>query len=255
MILSSSYELMLIDALLFIAALKHPKLDQDGINRVLRALHHQEHRFTTFIQLEVLALYSFGPKPNETVLTIQEINQKSEYLSLDSLCVLYVGRRFEKILFAGMATAKLNKEKLKKMMSHKDEAPISLGKRWKTDSSSKKVVDERSLPPSQPQEPSLPDPAPSLLVEVVEIPSAPSSSRLVEQAPTMPKDASLALRRAKSIVTKEDVGEYDKLNIDVVKRALAHSLMKVGCFSLSSLIELFLRLVVLRVVIMFLRRA
>ena len=46
--------------------------------------------------------------------------------------------------------AKLNKEKLKKMMSQKDEASISLGKRRKTDSSSKKGVDERSLPPSQP---------------------------------------------------------------------------------------------------------
>jgi hypothetical protein len=198
---------------------------------VLRALHHREHRYTTFIQLEVLALYSFGPEPNETVLFIQEINQKSEYLSSDGLCVLCVGRCFEKILFAGMATAKLNKEKLKKMMSQKDEAPISLGKRWKTDSSSKKVVDERDLPPSQPQEPSLPDPAPTPSVEVVEIPNAPSSSRPVEKAPTMPKDASLALRRAKSVVTKEDVGEYDKLNTDVVKRALAHSLMKVGFFS------------------------
>ena len=44
-----------------------------------------------------------------------------------------------------MDTAKLNKEKLKKMMSQKDEAPISLGKRQ-----TKKVVDERSLPPSRP---------------------------------------------------------------------------------------------------------
>ncbi len=127
-ILSSSHVLVLIDALLFIAALKHPKLDQDGINKVLRALHHREHRYRTFIQLEVLALYSFGPELNETVLFIQEINQKSEYLSSDGLCVLCVGRCFEKILFTGMATAKLNKEKLKKMMSQKDEAPISLGR-------------------------------------------------------------------------------------------------------------------------------
>ncbi len=131
-----------------------------------------------------------------------------------------------------MATAKLNKEKLKKMMSQKDEAPISLGKRRKTDSSSKKVVDERNLPPSQAHEPSLSDPTPAPSVEVVEVSSAPSSSRPVEKAPTMPKDASLALRSAKSVVTKEDIGEYDKLNTDVVKRALAHSLMKVRCFSL-----------------------
>ena len=73
--------------------------------------------------------------------------------------------------------------------------------------------------------------------------------------PILPNDAALALRRAKFVVTKDDVGEYDKLNTDVMKRALAHSLMKVGCFSLSSLIELFLRLVVLRIVIVFLRRA
>ena len=146
---------------------------------MLRALNHREHRYTTFIQPKVLALYSFGPEPNKTVLSIKEINQKSEYLSLDSLCVLCVGRRFEKILFAGMATAKLNKEKLKKMMSQKDEAPISLGKRWKTDSSSKKVVDERNLPPSQAHEPSLPDPTPAPSVEVVEVPSTPSSNRPV----------------------------------------------------------------------------
>ena len=93
-------------------------------------------------------------------------------------------------------------------------------------------MDERNLPPSQAHEPSLPDPTPAPSVEVVEVPSAPSSSRPVEKAPTMPKDAFLALRRAKSVVTKEDVGEYDKLNTDIVKIAFAHSLMKVGCFSL-----------------------
>jgi hypothetical protein len=62
---------------------------------------------------------------------------------------------------AGMATAKLNKEKLKKMMSQQDEAPLTLVKRWKTDSLSKKVVDETSLRPPPAQKPSLPDPAPT----------------------------------------------------------------------------------------------
>ena len=138
-------------------------------------------------------------------------------------------RRF---LFAGMATAKLNKEKLKKMMSQKDEAPITLRKRWKMDSSSKKVGEDKGLPPSQAQESSLPDPASAPSVKVVEVPSAPSSSRAVKKAPTLSKDASLALRRARSVVMKEDVEEYNKLNTDVVKRAFAHSLMKVGCFSL-----------------------
>jgi Flp pilus assembly protein CpaB len=62
---------------------------------------------------------------------------------------------------AGMATAKLNKEKLKKMMSQQDEAPLTLVKRRKTDSLSKKVVDETSLRPPLAQKPSLPDPAPT----------------------------------------------------------------------------------------------
>jgi hypothetical protein len=77
--LLSSYKSMLTDVLLFIAVLKRPKLNQDGLNRVLRALHHKDHHYTNFIQPEVLALYSFGPEPNETVLSIHETNQKSKY--------------------------------------------------------------------------------------------------------------------------------------------------------------------------------
>ncbi len=64
----------------------------------------------------------------------------------------------------------------------------------------------------------------------MEPPSAPSSSKAVENATTLPKDTSLALRRAKSVVTKENLDEYGKLNTDVVKRALAYSLMKVGVY-------------------------
>ena len=67
------------DVFCFVATLKRPKLDQDGRNRVLRALYHKDHHYTNFIQLEVLAIYSFGPEPNEIVLLIQETNQKSRY--------------------------------------------------------------------------------------------------------------------------------------------------------------------------------
>ena len=128
-----------------------------------------------------------------------------------------------------MATAKLNWEKLKKMMmSQQDEAPLTLVKKRKTDSSSKKVVDERVLPPPPPAlKPSVPDTAPTPSVDVIEIPAEPSSSRVAERAPTLPRDASLASRRAKTVVTKDDVGEYDKVNTDVVKVAGVHSLMKV----------------------------
>jgi hypothetical protein len=63
---------------------------------------------------------------------------------------------------------------------------------------------------------------------------------VVDKAPTLALDPSLALRRAKSVVTKEDMDEYGKLNTDVVKRALAHSLMKVSCLPLLHLIFFFL---------------
>jgi hypothetical protein len=138
----------------------------------------------------------------------------------------------------GMATAKLNREKLRKMMSQQDEAPLTLGKKRKTESSSKKVMDERTLPPSPPpvQKPSIPDPVPASSIEVIDVPAEPSSSRSMERVPTLPRDASLASRRAKSVVTKDDIGEYDKVNTDVIKVAGVHSLMKVRSFPFSLLL-------------------
>jgi len=124
---------------------------------------------------------------------------------------------------------KLNKEKLMKMMkmmSQQEEAPLTLGKRRKTGSSSKKVVDEVSLPPPPVQKTTTPAPVPALSVEVIEVPTEPSSSRSVEKVPTLPRDTSLASRRVKTVVTKEDIGEYDKVNTDVVKVVGVHFLMK-----------------------------
>uniref|UniRef100_A0A2N9GVU6 Uncharacterized protein n=1 Tax=Fagus sylvatica TaxID=28930 RepID=A0A2N9GVU6_FAGSY len=164
-----------------VEALRRPKLNEDGHNRVLRALHHKQHHYKHFIRPELLALYSFGPEPSEDVLSLQEINKKR------------------------MATAKLNREKLKKMMM---------------------MTDERNLPPPPAPKPSAPEPVPTSSVEVVEIPAEPSSSRFVEKSPTLPRDASLACRRAKAAVTKDDLAEYDKVNTDVIKVAGVHSLMK-----------------------------
>jgi hypothetical protein len=162
--------------------------------------------------------------------------------------VFCVGRHSDDVVSAGMATAKLNREKLRKMMSQQDEASLTLGKKRRTDSSSKKVTDERVLPPSPPpvQKPSLPDPAPASSIEVIEVPNEPSSSRSVEKVPTLPRDASLACRRAKSVVTKDDIGEYDKVNTDVIKVAGVHSLMKVWSFSSSQSFfrHIFLRLTI-----------
>uniref|UniRef100_A0A2N9I5P2 Uncharacterized protein n=1 Tax=Fagus sylvatica TaxID=28930 RepID=A0A2N9I5P2_FAGSY len=186
------------------SALRRPKLNEDGHNRVLWALHHNQHHYKYFIRPELLALYSFEPEPSEVVLSLQEINQKR------------------------MATAKLNREKLKKMMmSQQEEAPLVIGKKRKADASSKKATEERILPPPPSiQKPSIPEPVPTSSIEVVEITAEPSSSRPVEKVPTLPRDASLACRRAKSVVTKDDVGEYEKVNTDVIKVAGVHSLMK-----------------------------
>uniref|UniRef100_A0A2N9EMA7 Uncharacterized protein n=1 Tax=Fagus sylvatica TaxID=28930 RepID=A0A2N9EMA7_FAGSY len=104
-------------------------------------------------------------------------------------------------LSPGMATAKLNKEKLKRMLEQKDVVLVNLGKKHQGDTTSKPSSDEVTVRP-------------------------PAKDRVIDKPLTLALDPSLALRPAKSVVTKEDVDEYAKLNTDVVKRALAHSLMK-----------------------------
>uniref|UniRef100_A0A2N9F9M7 Tf2-1-like SH3-like domain-containing protein n=1 Tax=Fagus sylvatica TaxID=28930 RepID=A0A2N9F9M7_FAGSY len=185
-----------------VTAIKRLKLSQEGKNRVLRVLHHKDHHYTNFIQPELLSFHSFCPEPNQKFLSLKLSNQRR------------------------MATTKVNKDKLKRMMGQKDALSINLGKRRKQDSASKQVSEEVEVRPSMPQEPILPEQAPVSSVEVVEPASVPSSSKATDKPPTLPKDASLALHRAKTVVMKEDMDEYGRLNTDVVKRALAHSMMK-----------------------------
>jgi hypothetical protein len=126
-----------------------------------------------------------------------------------------------------MATAKLNKEKLKRMMEQKDAVPVNLDKKRRGDLALKPASDEVVVRPVAVLEPAPVVHVPALSVEVVESTEVPLSSRVIEKAPNLALDASLALRRAKSVVTKEDMDDYGKLNTNVMKRALAHSLMKV----------------------------
>ena len=210
------------------SALKRPKLSQEGLNRVLKAFNHRDHHYTNFIQPDLLALYSFGPEPNETVLSLQETNQKSRCLHLITRVRFGLDDVFEEILFTvGMTTAKLNKEKLKRMMEQKDVVPVNLGKKHRGDSVSRSASTEAVVRPVTAPVAAPIVQAPTSSVEVVEPVGVPSLSRVVEKAPTLALDASLALRRAKSVVTKEDMEDYAKLNTDVVKRALTHSLMSV----------------------------
>ena len=82
-------DLLLTSFHFFLAALKRPKLGADGHNRVLRALHHNQHHFKHFIRPQLLALYSFGLEPSEAVLTCRRSIRK---VSVLTLCTSSVGR-------------------------------------------------------------------------------------------------------------------------------------------------------------------
>uniref|UniRef100_A0A2N9IU10 Uncharacterized protein n=1 Tax=Fagus sylvatica TaxID=28930 RepID=A0A2N9IU10_FAGSY len=136
-----------------LVSLRRPKLDSDGHNRVLRGVASTTSTIT-----------STSYDPSFLLCTRSALNRVRRYC------------RCKEINQRRMATAKLNREKLRKMMSQQDEAPLTLGKKRKTESSS------------------------------------------MEKVPTLPRDASLASRRGQdSVVTKDDIGEYDKVNTDVIK--------------------------------------
>ncbi len=188
---------------------------------MLRALHHKDHHYTNFIQPELLAFHSFSLEPNQKVLSLQLSNQRSTCPGQFSSYIFWFGRKIDyNFIFAfvaGMTIAKLNKDKLKRMMEQKDAVAFNLGKKRMSDLAPKQASEEGFVRPFMIHEPV---PAVQVLassVEVIEPIEAPSSSKVVDKAPTLRMDASLALRRAKSVVTKEDMDEYGKLNTDVVK--------------------------------------
>ena len=88
-----------IDVFLLFAAIKCLKLNQEGKNRVLRALHHKDHHYTKFIQPELVTLYSFGPEPSQTVLSLKLSNQRSKYPLLYLLLAFGVWTMSVSVLF------------------------------------------------------------------------------------------------------------------------------------------------------------
>uniref|UniRef100_A0A2N9F2G8 Uncharacterized protein n=1 Tax=Fagus sylvatica TaxID=28930 RepID=A0A2N9F2G8_FAGSY len=108
---------------------------------------------------------------------------------------------------ARMATAKLNKEKLKRMIEQKDAVPVNLSKKRRGDLASKPASDEVVICPMAVPESASVVHVLASLIKVVEPTKVPSSSRVIEKAPTLALDASLALRQAKSVVTKEDMDD------------------------------------------------
>ena len=71
----------------FFAAIRRPKLTQEGQDRVLRALHHKDRHYAKFIHPDSLALYSVGPEPSQDILSQDLINQQS---ACPNLCRLLV---------------------------------------------------------------------------------------------------------------------------------------------------------------------
>jgi hypothetical protein len=92
----------------------------------------------------------------------------------------------------------------------------------------KQVLDEFEIRLSTPLD-VVPSPSiPTRSVEIVELVSFPSSSKGPESISTLRHDASLVMCHAKSVVAKEDMEEYSKMNTNGVKKFLVNSLMKVS---------------------------
>jgi phage gp46-like protein len=91
-----------------------------------------------------------------------------------------------------MATAKLNKEKLKRMMEQKDTIPVNLDKKRRGDLALKPVLDEVVVRPVAVLEPAPVVHVLALSVEVVEPTEVPLSSWVIEKAPNLALDASFA---------------------------------------------------------------
>uniref|UniRef100_A0A2N9J564 Uncharacterized protein n=1 Tax=Fagus sylvatica TaxID=28930 RepID=A0A2N9J564_FAGSY len=82
------------------------------------------------------------------------------------------------------------------MMEQKDIVPVNLSKKRRGNSASKPVSDK-------------------VVVCPLVVPESIPIVQVVDKAPTLALDASLALRQAKSVATKEDMDEYGKLNTDI----------------------------------------
>ena len=102
-------------------------------------------------------------------------------------------------------------------MEQKDAVPVNLGKKRRGDTAPKPSSNDVVIHLPATKEPILVIQVPTTSVEVIEPMEIPSSSRVIDKPPTLALDTSLALRRAKSMMTKEDMDEYGNLNTDVVK--------------------------------------
>uniref|UniRef100_A0A2N9I6A0 RNA-directed DNA polymerase n=1 Tax=Fagus sylvatica TaxID=28930 RepID=A0A2N9I6A0_FAGSY len=130
--------------------------------------------------------------PDDIALHIPDLDERACSSKFDDVTF------YEADFQAGLATTKMNKKKSKRLAEQEGAAVMSL-------------------------------PQPLFLLDQwrsLSLVSFPSSSKGPESIPTLRHDASLAMRHAKSVVAKEDVEEYSKMNTNGVKKFLVNSLMK-----------------------------
>ena len=212
-------------------ALSRPTLAPVWKDRVLRA-----HRFTNcphtyYIQPKLLFRHSFGLEPSAAVLSLIQTNKKSKgfYCFLCLSYVVFVFLFIFLMFFAGVATMKINKSKLKDMVGKGvPEVPISV-KRKRTDDGLSSAPRATSDPPSKKAtpvqaSPSLPSPPPIIQIPDEEI----TFVQVTDEGSTVCQNLGVAVERAEAVITDLDFQEYATARTKDVSRLMVHSLMRVS---------------------------
>ncbi len=74
---------------IYFVVLARPLLTAVWKDRISRILSIENRHYTVFIQVDLLASFSFGPVPNQVVKTLIRANQRREYSSIFVLVFLY----------------------------------------------------------------------------------------------------------------------------------------------------------------------
>jgi hypothetical protein len=200
-------------------------------DRVLRAHRLTTRAHTYYIQPELLFRHSFGPEPTAAVLSLIETNKKSKGFCC-FLCFLdgvFVFLFIFLMFFAGVATMKINKSKLKDMVEKGvPVVPVSV-KRKRTDDGPSSAPPTPSVRPSKTvpfvqASPSLPSSPPVVQIPDEEIPFVP----FTDDGPTICRSLGLAAKRAEVAITELDFKEYAIARTEEISKLMVHSLMRVS---------------------------
>ena len=187
---------------------------------------------------------SLGLVPSSSVKALVRANKKREFSRQYMIVMLFysfiVSLTFVRLLFAGVTTMKLNKNRLKQMAQSGEVAiaPISL-KRKKPDEGSSKRAEEAPprpsvqvvTPPIVPTAVPSAQKAPTVIMVDSDL-TPPSTSSTINQSPLV------AMDRVKGAITPQDMDEYAVAHTDDLSLLMVHSLMRVW-FSVLLLFYMF----------------